>query len=69
VPGKRLVQAWRAADWPVGAFSIARFDLTATGPGTLLMFRHTGFPEGDGKNLANGWTEHYWTPLAKYLAE
>jgi activator of HSP90 ATPase len=68
-PGVRLVQAWRVAGWKPGAFSIARFELSAQGSDTLLTFDHTGFPQGAGKSLASGWTEHYWQPLAKYLAE
>ena len=69
VPGERLVQGWRVAGWQPGIFSIARFELSAERSGTHLTFDHTGFPKGDGKALASGWTEHYWQPLAKYLAE
>jgi activator of HSP90 ATPase len=69
VPGVRLVQGWRVPGWKPGIFSIARFELSAQGSDTLLAFDHTGFPEGYGKSLASGWTEHYWQPLAKYLAE
>jgi len=29
---------------------------------------HVGFPNGDGADLAQGWHENYWEPLAKYLA-
>ena len=68
VPNQRIVQAWRAADWDAGMFSIARFDLREQGGGTKLVFDHTGFPAGGGAHLATGWHEHYREPLKKYLA-
>jgi activator of HSP90 ATPase len=66
---ERLVQAWRAASWKPGDFSIAQFTLIADGPGTKLIFEHRGFPEGQGTHLADGWHSHYWTPLAKFLSQ
>jgi len=67
VPNKRIVQAWRAADWGAGLYSIARFELSASGNGTRLMFDHTGFPAGAAEHLAAGWKGNYWEPLAKAL--
>jgi activator of HSP90 ATPase len=67
VPNKRIVQAWRTADWPEGAYSIARFELKAQGSGTRLVFDHIGFPEGLHDHLAEGWEGHYWELLKKYL--
>jgi activator of HSP90 ATPase len=68
VPGKRVVQAWRAATWEPGAYSIARFSLEPNGKGTLLIFDHTGFPEGQGEHLEAGWRANYWEPMKKYLS-
>jgi activator of HSP90 ATPase len=67
VPNQRIVQAWRTADWPAGAYSIARFDLKAQGSGTHLVFDHIGFPEGLRDHLAEGWEGHYWERLKKYF--
>jgi activator of HSP90 ATPase len=67
IPNQRIVQAWRAADWPEGAYSIARFELKAQGSGTHLVFDHIGFPEGLRDHLAEGWEGHYWALLKKYL--
>ena len=40
VPGKRLVQAWRTVDFPIGAFSMASFVLTGTSDGgTQLVLK------------------------------
>jgi activator of HSP90 ATPase len=65
----RLVQAWRAASWKPGDFSIAAFYLTAEGDKTKLNFEHRGFPNEEGTVLAHGWRSHYWDPLAKFLAQ
>lgn len=68
VPNQRIVQAWRAASWPAGAYSIARFELSPDGAGTKLVFDHTGFPQGQADHLLAGWKGNYWEPLAKFLA-
>jgi activator of HSP90 ATPase len=69
LPNERLVQAWRAASWKPGEFSIAVFSLAAEGAKTKLTFDHRGFPDGAGSSLAKGWHMHYWEPLAKFLAQ
>ena len=68
VPNERIVQAWRASDWPQGVYSAARFELRSQGKGTKLVFDHTGFPAGDAEHLAAGWKGNYWEPLNKVLA-
>jgi activator of HSP90 ATPase len=68
LPGERLVQAWRAASWKPGQFSITVFSLAAQGANAKLSFEHRGFPDGTGASLAKGWYAHYWQPLAKFLA-
>ncbi len=68
VPSERIVQAWRVADWNPGVFSIVKLELTAQGSGTKLVLDHTGFPEGTGQHLAEGWNANYWEPLDKSLA-
>lgn len=68
MPDVRIVQAWRAGNWPEGVFSIARFELKPKSTGTLLTFDHTGYPEDQAKHLESGWNAMYWDPLRKYLA-
>jgi activator of HSP90 ATPase len=68
VPGKRIVQAWRASDWPQGWFSKVIFTLAGTPSGTRLTFTHSGVPANQTESLRAGWTEHYWDKLKKYLA-
>ena len=67
VPNRRIVQAWRAASWPEGIYSIARFELLGQGSGTRVMFDHTGFPPELAEHLESGWNKNYWTALQKYL--
>jgi activator of HSP90 ATPase len=67
LPNQRIVQAWRVVDWDPGVYSIVKFELNEHGSGTTLVFDHTGFPVGLAKHLADGWKEHYWEPLQKYL--
>jgi activator of HSP90 ATPase len=67
VTDKRIVQAWRVADWAPGLYSIAKFDFATQDAETRLYFDHTGFPEGQGQHLAEGWQTNYWEPLKKYL--
>lgn len=69
VPSERIVQAWRAASWEPGQYSIARFELVEQASGTKLVFDHTGFPQGQAQHLAEGWKGNYWEPLEKYFAE
>ena len=64
VPGKRVVQAWRAKTWPEGLYSIARFELQADGGGTRIVFDHDGFPADMAEHLAKGWQSNYWDKLA-----
>ena len=69
VPDRRLVQAWRAASWPEGVYSIVNFQLERDGgEETRLVFDHTGFPEDAHDELASGWTKMYWEPLKRYLS-
>jgi activator of HSP90 ATPase len=68
VKGARIVQAWRASDWPAGAWSIARFELKPAGTGqTRLTFTQSGVPAANLKSITEGWKVHYWTPLAAWL--
>ncbi|OUR88067.1 hypothetical protein A9Q85_03740 [Cycloclasticus sp. 44_32_T64] len=68
VPNKRLVQAWKVADWEEGVYSIVRFDLVEINKSeSMLVFDHTGFPEEHKEDLVQGWYQWYWEPMKTYL--
>jgi activator of HSP90 ATPase len=67
IPARRIVQAWRVVPWPEGVYSIAKFELQNHGPGTRVIFDHTGFPTDLAEHLESGWRENYWQALRSYL--
>jgi uncharacterized protein YndB with AHSA1/START domain len=69
VPNQRIVQAWRAGDWPEGVYSIVRFELKPQGADTRLLFDQAGFPDDNRTHLESGWHKMYWDPLNRYLAK
>jgi activator of HSP90 ATPase len=69
VAGKRIVQAWRAKNWPPGIYSLVTFTLKKQGKGTRLTLDHTGIPGNHSGHLTSGWKARYWRPLRAYLAK
>jgi activator of HSP90 ATPase len=68
VKGVHIVQAWRGANWPTGAWSVVRFELSPAGTGqTKLSFSQHGVPDDHHKPISQGWKSRYWTPLAAWL--
>jgi uncharacterized protein YndB with AHSA1/START domain len=68
VPNQRIVQAWRPAYWAPGVYSIAKFELIPKAPLTTIIFDHVGFAAELQGHLTEGWKDHYWEPLHKYLS-
>jgi activator of HSP90 ATPase len=68
VPDRRIVQAWRVANWDDGVYSLVRFEMSPSGSGTKLVLDQSGFPEGQGVHLAAGWNARYWEPMKRALA-
>jgi len=66
-PGKKIVQTWRASDWPEGHLSKITIKLTKMGKGTKLTFTHTGVPEDFFEDIKQGWVEYYWEPIRQLL--
>ena len=67
VPGERLVQAWRAANWEPGVYSMVKFELKPVDGGTQVVLDHTAFPDGETEHLDAGWHANYWDPMRKIL--
>jgi len=67
VPDKKIVQDWRAVDWPEGYFSRITFEFTAVPEGTRMEFTHADLPEGTVDEFTQGWIENYWEPMKTFF--
>jgi uncharacterized protein YndB with AHSA1/START domain len=64
----RIVQSWRASDFPPEyPHSKVEITLAPAGQKTTLTLRHSGVPRSMVKAFARGWEEFYWEPLARIL--
>lgn len=64
VPGKRVVQAWRMKEFPVGIFSMATFQLSRTKDGgTELVLTHRGVPKELIPDVEKDWRKFYWEKI------
>ncbi len=68
VPDEKIVQTWRASDWPKGHYSRVTFSLKKVNGKTRLTFTQTGVPAEQYEDIAQGWRNYYWKPLAEMLA-
>ena len=69
VPGKRIEQTWRAADWPAGHYSKIVFELKDVASGAEIRFTQTDLPSGTESEFVSGWEDNYWKPLKKYFTK
>jgi len=67
VPDKKIVQTWRASDWPEGHYSRTTYTLTKVEGGTRLTFTQSGVPEDQYEDVSQGWKEYYWAPMKDML--
>ncbi len=67
VADEKIVQAWRAVDWPEGYFSTVTFLLAPIPEGTRLDFTHADVPEGTEAEFEQGWIDNYWEPMKAFL--
>lgn len=63
VPDTKIVQTWRAEDWPIGVISTCVYVLSAVRGGTKVNFQQTGIPKTFLKSVSQGWHDYYWEPL------
>jgi activator of HSP90 ATPase len=78
---KRIVQAWRTAEFPAETEdSIVEILLEeettgldtprkARGYSTLLTLKHTNIPEGQADGYKTGWEDFYFKPMRKYFGK
>ncbi|MCX6081011.1 MAG: SRPBCC family protein [Chloroflexi bacterium] len=67
VPDAKIVQSWRAVDWPEDHFSVVTFLFTPVGAGTRLDFTQTNLPPGTEEEFIQGWIDNYWEPMKVFL--
>jgi activator of HSP90 ATPase len=68
VPGKRIVQIWRATHWKKGDWSVLTLDFSRVAGGAQVDLVHSGVPTYDHKGVREGWPKYYWRPWKKYLS-
>jgi len=67
VPGERIVQAWRAANWPEGNYSLVKLSFSEQDGQCLLTLDHTACAKEAVGHLDGGWYKMYWQPLRLWL--
>ncbi len=67
---KRIVQSWRATDFPKGHDdSTLEILFEPYKSGTKLTLNHSEIPEGQGKDFTDGWKKFYFVPMKKYFGK
>lgn len=69
IPGGKIVQTWRASDWPEDVYSTVTFEFYPHDKGTELVFKHEGVPKDQEDDISKGWANYYWKPLEKYFSQ
>ncbi len=67
VPGKRVVQHWRATHWKKGDWSVLILDFNQVAGGSQIDLVHASVPTYDHKGVREGWPKYYWRPWKRYL--
>jgi activator of HSP90 ATPase len=68
IPGKQVVQLWRASHWKKEDCSILILTFRRATGGAQIDLVHVGVPAYDHKGVKQGWPRYYWRPWKKYLA-
>ena len=67
---KRIVQAWRTAEFPEEAEdSIVEILLEEDHGKTKLTLKHTNIPKGQMDNYTTGWEDFYFKPMREYFGK
>ena len=66
-PDEKIVQTWRANDWPAGHYSRVTFAIKEVKGGASLTFTQSGVPEDQFEDVAQGWRDWYWLPMKQML--
>jgi activator of HSP90 ATPase len=69
IPGKLIVQSWRAQSWPEDSVdSTFIIYLEPQRADTLLHAVHANVPDSAADDLDKGWHKMYWEPFRLYIA-
>lgn len=68
-PDEKIVQSWRANDWPEGHYSRVTFSLKELEKGTQLTLTQSDVPEEFYEEIGQGWHDFYWTPIKEMFKE
>lgn len=68
--GRRIVQTWQTLEWPAG-FQASRLELSLSPAegGTRVTMVHAGVPTEQARRYDEGWRDHYWEPLRRWLLD
>jgi uncharacterized protein YndB with AHSA1/START domain len=68
LPGRRIVQTWRAKEFPAGSGD-SRLEIQFEGAdgATRLTILHSALPPGQGEPLKQAWIARYFHPLRDYF--
>jgi len=69
LPGRKIVQAWRATGWWPDHYSVAIFDIKKIRGGSHLAFTQIGIPPNRYSGHYRGWIEAYWTPMKEIFEQ
>jgi activator of HSP90 ATPase len=68
VPGRMIVQAWRASHWKDSDLdSILIMNFSQAPGGGKIDLVHVGVPQHDHQGVTKGWPLYYWEPWKAYL--
>jgi activator of HSP90 ATPase len=69
IPGRMIVQAWRAAHWKKDDLSVLVLKFSKVPSGARVDLVHASVPMYDHKGVREGWVKYYWKPWKKYLSK
>jgi activator of HSP90 ATPase len=67
VQDTKIVQTWRASDWPDDHYSTLTITLSPVSSKTKLSVVQTGVPEDQYEEISQVWYDYYWDPLKNVL--
>lgn len=67
IRGEKIVQSWRASDWPEDVESELTILLNYDGESTKLKLIQKNIPDEFADDVKQGWIDYYFEPLRKYF--